>query len=370
MNESRWGQALMAAAAATVAVLVAVTLLVQGVLHVVNTNPASAAARALTEAFTADATSCDSDGADLLQSLTSRSEIAELAGRFDAEQLGNARTIVRVGQSLNVPARGWVIAVAAAIQESSLRNLRHGDAAGRDSRGLFQQRAAWGPLKARMDQERSADMFFTGGQDGQPGLLDIRGWDSRLSLAEAAQAVQRSRHPHAYAAHVQEALALVLTITTRDPQGDSSTAPAAGILTGCPGGGKSAAVNTAIAFAQSQLGQPYLWGGDGPANGENGFDCSGLTSAAYRAAGITLARTAQEQYRQGPPVPVGDLQAGDLVFFGTSTDTITHVGLYIGGNRMIDAPHTGAVVRIEDHRWSSLIAATRPSATTPTAARR
>jgi hypothetical protein len=64
-------------------------------------------------------------------------------GRFDAEQVTNAAAITRVGQQLSVPARGQVIAVATAIQESSLRNLHHGDTAGPDSRGLFQQRTAW-----------------------------------------------------------------------------------------------------------------------------------------------------------------------------------------------------------------------------------
>jgi cell wall-associated NlpC family hydrolase len=107
------------------------------------------------------------------------------------------------------------------------------------------------------------------------------------------------------------------------------------------------ATDAAINFACGQLGLPYEWGGDGPQAGDRGFDCSGLTQAAYGAAHISLPRTADTQFHAGPPVPPGQpLLAGDLVFYGTGAH-IHHVGLYIGGGMMIDAPHTGADVRIE-----------------------
>lgn len=100
----------------------------------------------------------------------------------------------------------------------------------------------------------------------------------------------------------------------------------------------------AIAFARTQLGTPYVWGGDGPAEG--GFDCSGLTKAAYASASIALPRVAQDQFRHGPRVPRGaPLLPGDLLFYGTSTGHITHVALYSGSGRAIDAPRPGAVVR-------------------------
>ena len=83
-----------------------------------------------------------------------------------------------------------------------------------------------------------------------------------------------------------------------------------------------------------------------------GFDCSGLTQAAYRVAGVTLPRTAQEQYDAGPLVPAGaPLQPGDLVFFGQGPSDVTHVGIYVGVQKgqavMVDAPHSGAEVRVE-----------------------
>ena len=119
----------------------------------------------------------------------------------------------------------------------------------------------------------------------------------------------------------------------------------------------------AINYAEGQLGLPYEWGGDGPAAGDAGFDCSGLTKAAYAAAGIPLPRVAQEQYDAGPHVPAGQaLEPGDLVFYGTARD-IHHVGLYIGGGQMIDAPRPGKPVRIEGYRYAGddFMGATRPN---------
>jgi cell wall-associated NlpC family hydrolase len=120
----------------------------------------------------------------------------------------------------------------------------------------------------------------------------------------------------------------------------------------------SAAAQLAVAYALDQLGTPYRWGGDGP----GGFDCSGLTQAAYAAAGIDLPRTAQAQYDAGPAVPTGQpLQPGDLVFFGSSSSAVEHVGIAIGNGEMVDAPHTGAVVRIESDRWPNYVGASRPA---------
>nr|QIY94458.1 transglycosylase SLT domain-containing protein [Streptomyces sp. S1D4-11] len=118
----------------------------------------------------------------------------------------------------------------------------------------------------------------------------------------------------------------------------------------------------AVAFARAQLGTPYVWGGDGPSEG--GFDCSGLTQAAYRTAGISIPRVAQAQYDAGPRLPGGaQLAPGDLLFFGTGPSAVTHVSLYSGGGRAIDAPHPGAVVREGPARTNSpsFRGATRPA---------
>ncbi|MEU5437169.1 C40 family peptidase [Streptomyces sp. NPDC020719] len=123
------------------------------------------------------------------------------------------------------------------------------------------------------------------------------------------------------------------------------------------------AASLAIAYARAQVGLPYVWGGDGPAAGAPGFDCSGLTKAAYAAAGVSLPRTAQQQYDAGPQVPSGEpLVPGDLLFYGHPRSAIHHVGLYIGDGRMIDAPGRGKTIRTGPFRYAGddYTGATRP----------
>jgi len=120
------------------------------------------------------------------------------------------------------------------------------------------------------------------------------------------------------------------------------------------------AASQAVAFALAQLGTPYRWGGDGLEEG--GFDCSGLVHAAYQVAGIQLPRTAQAQYDAGLHLPLDSpLLPGDLVFFGTGPANVTHVGIVVSSGQMVDAPHTGALVRVEPYTRRAYLGATRPS---------
>jgi len=109
------------------------------------------------------------------------------------------------------------------------------------------------------------------------------------------------------------------------------------------GHGTPAVMAAAIGYARAQLGKPYAWGGTGP----GAFDCSGLVMMAYRAAGITLPRTSQQQWAAGPRV--SHPRPGDLVFFAGSDGSTAapgHVGLVIGRHQMIEAYATGYPVRI------------------------
>ncbi len=118
----------------------------------------------------------------------------------------------------------------------------------------------------------------------------------------------------------------------------------------------------AIAFAQKKLGTPYLWGGEGTADQGGRFDCSGLTQAAYASVGITLPRVANDQYNAGPHPSRDQLLPGDLVFFShdpSDSRAIHHVGIYVGGGYMIDAPRTGAVIRFDPIDGADYFGATR-----------
>ncbi|HET6165881.1 MAG TPA: C40 family peptidase [Marmoricola sp.] len=114
--------------------------------------------------------------------------------------------------------------------------------------------------------------------------------------------------------------------------------------------GTSAGAKAAIDFARKQLGEPYVWGAAGP----DSWDCSGLTMMAWRQGGISLPHYSAAQYQQTKHITAAQLKAGDLVFWGTSPNTIHHVALYIGNGQIIQAPHTGDVVKV------SLLYATAP----------
>ena len=95
-----------------------------------------------------------------------------------------------------------------------------------------------------------------------------------------------------------------------------------------------------VTIAQRYFGVPYVWGGASP----SGFDCSGLTMYCYAQIGIQMSHGATDQQRQSTPVALSDLRPGDLVFFGNSSYS-HHVAIYAGGGSVIEAPHTGDVVR-------------------------
>jgi cell wall-associated NlpC family hydrolase len=114
-------------------------------------------------------------------------------------------------------------------------------------------------------------------------------------------------------------------------------------------------------WALSQLGKPYQWGGAGPAR----YDCSGLTMVAWAYAGVQLLHYTGYQWQEGPHVPLNQLRRGDLLFYATNTSdpsTIHHVASYIGNGMMVNAPYTGAFVRIDGmYQPGGLIGAVRPA---------
>jgi cell wall-associated NlpC family hydrolase len=113
----------------------------------------------------------------------------------------------------------------------------------------------------------------------------------------------------------------------------------------------SGGVSAVIAYAEAQLGKPYVWGGTGP----DGFDCSGLTLMAWRQAGVYLSHYTGAQWAETARVPISDLRPGDLVFYGSSGPSSHHMGLYVGGGQMIEAPRTGLNVRYASIYRSDLL---------------
>ena len=129
--------------------------------------------------------------------------------------------------------------------------------------------------------------------------------------------------------------------------------------TGGSSAGTTSGASAAIAYAQAQIGKPYEWAATGP----DTFDCSGLTMRAWERGGVSLPHYSVAQYEQGRKVAISDLRRGDLVFFGSdpgNPGSIYHVGLYIGGGQMIEAPYTGEDVRVSSIYRDSLFGAARP----------
>ncbi|MEU6355032.1 NlpC/P60 family protein [Streptomyces sp. NPDC047072] len=292
------------------------------------------------------------------------------------EQIPNARTIVATGISLRVPKKGQIIALAIAMQESRLRNLSSGD---RDSLGLFQQRPSqgWGTATEIHDPVHASTQFYK-------HLLAVDGWQ-QLTVTQAAQAVQRSAYPDAYAQWEELASALQKAIAATFPDTDQDTSTADTTTGSCTvtedGSGYGTipegsvpkdysipkdtdpTARKAIAWAMVQLGTMYQWGGTctaphGP-DPMSRCDCSSLTQQAYKQAGVTLTRTTYTQINEGKAVSPKHLQPGDLIFSRGSAARPEHVGMYIGSGLAIEAPRTGKPVRITPLADWDILAARR-----------
>ncbi|WP_446038051.1 C40 family peptidase [Streptomyces sp. SID1121] len=303
------------------------------------------------------------------------------------EQIPNAKTIVATGISLRVPARGQVVALATAMQESRLRNLGSGD---RDSLGLFQQRPSqgWGTPEQMRDPVYASTQFYK-------ALLAVPGWQ-QLTVTQAAQAVQKSGLPGAYAQWEPLARALQQAITAALPDtgpnqpgtgtgpgpgpgpgpGDESTTcspaddgsgygpiPEGTVPKGYAIPKAPAKARTALTWAMHQLGTPYQWGGTcTDAHGPDPMgrcDCSSLTQQAYAHAGVQLTRTTYTQVKEGKAVSPRHLLPGDLLFTRGTAAVPEHVGMYMGAGLVINAPRTGRPVRIEAVKDWQILAARR-----------
>jgi cell wall-associated NlpC family hydrolase len=155
---------------------------------------------------------------------------------------------------------------------------------------------------------------------------------------------QRKKQADSIGTSLHQKKALLATLTAQQQAQVAAKAAPGGGSTGSTSGSTSAtdplpasgsAGNAAVAFAYKQLGCPYVYGATGPCSA--GYDCSGLAMAAWAAAGVTIPRDTYEQWAALQHVPLSDLQPGDLIYFNGES----HVGIYVGGGDIIDAPQPG-----------------------------
>ena len=257
----------------------------------------------------------------------------QTSAELDEVQRQTAATIIGVAKGMAVPPRGWVVALATAMQESQMGTVGMDVAVDHDSLGVFQQRPSqgWGSPAEVRDPVYATRTFLE-------RLLAVPGWDT-MPVTQAAQIVQRSAFPNAYAKWESLANSLVAdlagvagAIQECVPATEAGPGPAAALPPGV--------ARTAIEFATAETGKPYVWGATGPSS----YDCSGLMLRAYQRAGIVLPRVSRDQYQAGAHVPVEQAQPGDLLFWAydvNDPETIHHVGLYIGNGQMMNASQTG-----------------------------
>lgn len=308
--------------------------------------------------------------------------------QWSPEQMDNAETITQTAAARRLPRRAAVIAIAAAITESTLKNVPHGD---RDSVGLFQERpsAGWGTPEDILNPVYATNKFFD-------HLLAISGWPS-MPVGQAAQAVEVSAFPDRYSSHESAATKLVDRFWSGPdnpvpaPAGGGGPPPVqqlAHATTGCPDqGGSNLPIDpqhpcqlppgfalpidgrqrAAVEFALGQCGKPYVWGAKGP----DAFDCSGLVQAAWAHAGVSIPAGTYAEAKSGDAVVgMDELQPGDLLFIPGSDGTAAnpgHVGMYIGQGLIVNAydEKTGIVVDSIDHWRGQVVAIRRPAPPQP-----
>jgi len=209
---------------------------------------------------------------------------------------------------------------------------------------LAQQRRAQERLRERLARQRAGIQARLGAQ--------------RRYLARVTQAVKRAVEAERRRQEALRRQALLRRLAAE--RAARARARAGHWVPRFRGGGGSRAARAAVVFAMAQLGKPYLWGAVGPGS----YDCSGLTMAAYAHAGVSLPRTSRSQWYAGPHVELADLAPGDLLFFADNLSvpsTIHHVGIYAGRGLMVEAPYSGASVRMSSIGRGDFIGAVRPT---------
>lgn len=204
---------------------------------------------------------------------------------------------------------------------------------------------AQGAASSAAAAKQSADQLVASQQ------ATLNGLNGQIAtLVQQQQAAEQAAQHAAFDARVAQEQASSSPASGSSGSGSTGAAPTLGSL---PAAGGAAA---AVAAAESQLGVPYVWGGETPGVG---FDCSGLTQWAWGQAGVSIPRTAQDQYDAIAHVSLSDLQPGDLVFWSDGSG-VSHVGMYVGGGSVIHAPETGTVVQITPIWNDGLVGAGRP----------
>jgi cell wall-associated NlpC family hydrolase len=252
----------------------------------------------------------------LVDLYTSEGDDSGLAVLLDSQSLDDLLNrmdaVDRVSQQDTI-VLGQVTHFRAEVQRRE-RELKHAHAA--QVQVVAQRAAARASIQSQLSERRAL-------------LSSIHSEIQRLKAEEAARQAELQREAQARLAAQQQASSQQALAQTVTPAPTPTVTP--------PAPPPSSRGSSVVAIAARYVGTPYVWGGASP----SGFDCSGFTMYVYAQVGVSLPHNAAAQYGYGSPVSRGSLAPGDLVFF----DGLGHVGIYVGGNTFIHAPHTGDVVK-------------------------
>lgn len=260
--------------------------------------------------------------------------------------------LVRSTDEDNLLARTQYLQMAANDQRALIGQLR---AAKEDFTALkVKLTADEKSAQAATDAAAAARRDAVAAEDAQRAILGrVQGELSTLVAAEE----QRRLAAEAAKAPAPIAATAVAPALAFDDVPAKKAAPAAALQVASKAPSLSSGAARAVEVAEAQVGKPYVYGGSGP----DSFDCSGLTSYAWRAAGVSLSHDAYRQWFETSRVSLDDIQPGDLLFFGDDgVESIHHVAMYVGGGQMVEASQTGIPVRYRGWRASDLVGAGRP----------
>jgi cell wall-associated NlpC family hydrolase len=284
------------------------------------------------------------------------------AAAYESGGAATAQALLSGASPSSVVGRIGALGAVSASQHSTLEQLT----AAKIYQGVVQRRAesvaaqaqaaAATANRARLAAQQAADRQQTllgRLQHGRHRLTTL------LATAKAHESTLAREHLEAVLAARRAAARRSVQQQSPPTPVSSGPSPFANRSSSTSGTISAATGEAAVHIAEAQIGKPYQWGGAGPST----FDCSGLVMWSYDQIGVHLDHWTGDQWVEGAHISRSELRPGDLVFFAYNTsdpNTIHHVGMYIGGGQMVEAPFTGADVRISSAFRPDYIGAVRP----------
>jgi cell wall-associated NlpC family hydrolase len=283
-----------------------------------------------------------SDGIDTVVDRTTSLQNAEAALDGNYNEFRAAATLADVAQQQAEDAEDDAVAAEQDAQDARDRARAAADAAAADAASIADEKAA---LIAQLADLQHISVKLA---QRRQSALEQQAAEAAAAAAQHEQEVEEQSTPSAE----PEPSAPSSPAPTPDPEPTTPSTPTPPTTPTPTPPAPASGAQAAISFARAQIGEPYRWGASGP----SAWDCSGLTMGAWGAGGTYLPHYSVAQYEQSTPISAGQLQPGDLVFWGSSSDpgSIYHVALYAGGGMIIQAPRTGVPVQeVSMYAWTT-----------------